>query len=195
MDEDPLKDFVLDGSNHSVQDIVSKLKFIAKVRPHEWMDVTKLQLYEKTYWNSFYRTLFTRSESRNATLEFIRLVFGEAFELAARYNTSKAPFRHAVAKMILDAMEESKTGIANLKESYKEDRMFVSKLETLTSIFDTKVKELKESQARPPVISLPKPVEPSVHTSQPTSLPAVSSPLPIPKVNKRQLLADTEDEQ
>lgn len=189
---EPLKDFVLDGSNHSVQDIVSKLKFIAKVKPHEWMDVTRLQLYEKTYWNSFYRTLFTRSESRNATLEFIRLVYAEAFELAFKYSTTSANFRHAVAKMILDAMGEAKAGIDNLKKSYENDRMFVSKLETLTDIFDTKIKELKNPQSTPPRVPGHSPILTASEQSLSSSSPKNK---PTPLSNRRQLLEEIDDEQ
>lgn len=170
--EEAVKEFVLDGSNRSVQDIVSKLKFISKFEQTQWMDVTKLQLYEKTWYNRVYRTIFTRTECRDATLEFVRVVFAEAFDLAAKHNSSVAPFRRSIAKMIVEALKEAKKGVENLKVAYEDDKMFVSRLDTLTTILDHKIKELDAipkpmltniviapQPSRPKVASLPQDVE------------------------------------
>lgn len=164
--EEAVKEFVLDGSNRSVQDIVSKLKFISKFEQTQWMDVTKLQLYEKNWYNRVYRTIFTRAECRDATLEFVRVVFAEAFDLAAKHNSSVAPFRRSIAKMIVEALKEAKNGVENLKIAYEDDKMFVSRLDTLTTILDHKIKELdaipKPEKLLTNIIIAPQPSRPKV---------------------------------
>jgi len=138
-----LKSFVIDGSERSVQDIVSKLKFISKIKEGEIVDVTSLSLMEKGWSTSAYRTLVTRNESRKATLEFFRQVIGEAFDLAGRYLASKEVFFQEIGAIIVSALQECKAGISNHAKTYRDDRMHVSKIETLVKTLDTKSTDLQ----------------------------------------------------
>ena len=70
-----LNNFVKDGGERSVQDIVSKLKFISKIKEGELVDVHSLTVMEAGVPTSIYRTFFTRSESRKITLDFLRDIF------------------------------------------------------------------------------------------------------------------------
>nr|QBK86401.1 MAG: uncharacterized protein LCMAC102_01960 [Marseillevirus LCMAC102] len=138
MTETTLKSFVIDGSERSVQDIVSKLKFMSKIKEGEIVDVQSLTLMEKGWGTSAYRTLVARGESRKATLEFFRIVIGEAFDLASRYLKRDGQFFHDIGSMIVVALQEAKSGLANHSKTYKDDRMHMSKIETLVQTLDTR---------------------------------------------------------
>lgn len=187
MTNEPLKDFVLDGSNHSVQDIVSKLRFIAKIKESEKLDVSNLQLFEDTWWNwnKAYRALFSRKGLRQATLEFIRLVFAEAFDLASKHINTHDHFRIEIGKMILEAMKEAKMGIDSLGKTYATDRMFTSQLETLVKIFDTKITELSAISAK----------EKKASSAAATSTTSVSFASVVKPSPASRLLLEDEDEQ
>lgn len=141
-----LKNFVVDGSERSVQDIVSKLKFISKIREGEIVDVSNLSLSERNWKTSMYRTLFARKESRHMTLDFFRQVVGEAFDLATLYLRSEEQFFQNIGSMIISALQESKAGILNHAKTYSHDRMHVSKTETLLRTLDTKISDLHSQQ-------------------------------------------------
>lgn len=138
-----LKNFVIDGSERSVQDIVSKLKFISKIKEGDIIDVASLTLTPKNLGTSVYRTVIARGESRCAALEFFRQVIGEAFDLATRYISSDQLFFKEIGLMVINALKESKMGIVNHSKTYKEDDMYVSKVETLIETLDTKTSDLQ----------------------------------------------------
>lgn len=139
-----VKNFVTDGSERSVQDIVSKLKFIAKIKEGEKVDVQSLIIVDAEQWSSrIYRTLIARGESREATLEFVRNVIGEAFDLAIRYLTRGQEFFRQIGDMIVQSLQESKQGLLNLTKTYRDDRMYTSRIDTLVTTIDTKTSDIQ----------------------------------------------------
>lgn len=137
-----LKNFIIDGSERSVQDIVSKLKFMSKIKEGEIVDVASLSLMERGWKTSAYRTFVARGENRMATLEFFRHVIGEAFDLATKYLQNPEKFFQDIGEMIIIALQESKAGIANYKKTYASDQMYVARVETLMKTVDTKSNDL-----------------------------------------------------
>jgi len=154
--EGSMKSFVIDGSERSVQDIVSKLKFISKIKEGEKVDVQSLTLCESGLGTSLYRTFVARGESRENALEFIRSIILEGFNLASKYLKKPEKFLKDIGKMIIDALHESRAGLVNLTKTYQADRMYVSKVETLMSTLETKTCDLQRQllQKNPP----PKPI-------------------------------------
>lgn len=142
-----MKAFVTDGSDHSVQDVISRLKFIATLKAGEKIDVATLSVQEPGIAGRLYRTVLARGESRTATLDFIRLTLGEAFDLATAYLKREEAFNKKIGQMIIRALAAAKAGIESLKETYKEDRMFVSRIETLIGTLDAKVADLTQPAA------------------------------------------------
>lgn len=137
-----LRNFVIDGSDKSVQDIVSKLCFLAKIQKDEKVDVSHLSLQLDTWWTMFLRTV-SREQSRERTLTFIREITDDALEMCARCLQSKENFHIKMGNAILNKLIESKEGICNLLHTYENDKMFIAKLETLILILDTKIEDLK----------------------------------------------------
>jgi len=138
-----LNNFVKDGSERSVQDIVSRLKFISKIKEGEIVDVRSSTIMELGWPSSIYRTFFTRNESRKITLEFFRQIISSAFDMITLYLNMKDAFYQQIGVMIFDALKESKTGIANQSKTYRNDRMYVSQIETLLLTLDTELIEFQ----------------------------------------------------
>lgn len=138
-----IRNFITDNNEHGTQNIISKLKFIAKLKENEKIDLQSLQVITADYWPSrLYRTFIARGESREHTLEFIKEIIGEAFDLCTRYMTIKQEFYQHVCNSLVLALQESKIGLKNLCKTYKDDRMFTSQIESLITTLDVKTSDL-----------------------------------------------------
>lgn len=136
-----IKDFITDGI---YQDVVSKLRFISKIREGEKLDIQSLQMVPADHWFSkLYRSLFSRGESRDSTFKFVVKVIGEAFELISKYIYQNEILYTQTVIEILKALEESKAGLINLIRTYHDDRMYISRIDTLINTIDTKTSDLQ----------------------------------------------------
>jgi hypothetical protein len=138
---------VIDGSQKSVKDIVSRLAFISKIDKDHKVDVSKMTLKENNMAARLNRHFFS-NESREKTLNFIETTTGEALEIVARC-INKDPFHDNIVDVVMKALEESKKGMRELcaNESYRDDHMFVANIETYISLLDVKMEYLKASRA------------------------------------------------
>lgn len=138
-----LKNYIVDGSESSVNNTVSKLKFISKIEVGDKVDTNSMTLMKDTWGTSCYRTykkLIANAESRSNTLAFIRRITGEAFDLASRYLMSQDKFYVDIGIIIVESLQQAKAGIINHKETYKSDALHTSEVETLLTTLDTKLK-------------------------------------------------------
>jgi len=147
MADSSMKNFVIDGGEHSVQDVISKLRFIATLKPNEKIDVAALSVQVDSYGSRLYRTFIARGESRNTSLDFLRQTLGEAFDLASAYLLRDEPFNKKIGQMVVDALAAAKAGIESLKETYKDDRMFASRVAALVGTLDAKMADLTAQSA------------------------------------------------
>jgi hypothetical protein len=144
-----IRTFITDGSEHSTQNIISKLKFISKIKEGEKVDIQSCQVVDAEYWPSrIYRTVLARGESRNTTLDFIKMTIGEAFELCSKYFKIDQDFYQQIANTIAKSIQESKAGLKNLSKTYKDDRLFVSKVEALLTTLDTEIEDMMKQFPR-----------------------------------------------
>ncbi len=146
MEDAMSKELIIDGSEKSVQDIVSKLRFIAKININEKLDVHTLTLYRNNWITSIYRTYHnifsSETESKEITLGFIRQVIGDAFDLSTIHLNKDDTFSQRISLMIIQSLKEARTGLFNLLSTYKGDRMFISKIETLIQTLNMKTDDL-----------------------------------------------------
>ena len=149
-----LKNFVADSSDRSAQDILSKLRFIAKLLPGERVNVGELKISEDGYYSSFCR--WRHAEGRDVTLKFLRQTVSEALDLASSNLRRPEPFYQRIGEMILKTLEESRAGMTSLSKTYEDDRMFVSRVETLRDMVGVKVAQLKPG-GLPPAGDAPAP--------------------------------------
>lgn len=136
-----LNNFVKDGSERSVQELVSKLKFVSKINEGELVDVHTLTIMETGIATSLYRTFLTRSESRKITLEFFGRIIKDAFDMIILYLKERDDFSQQIGVMMLRALREAQEGIINHGKTYRKDRMYTSEIETLMLTLDAKLKE------------------------------------------------------
>jgi hypothetical protein len=141
---------MLDGSQHSVQDTISRLKFISTINPGEKIDVGSLTIYPDTIMGRASRALLSR-ETRHTTLDFLRKELGEAFDIIEGYSGRKDQFGQHIAGMVAAALLASRSGVAALAVTYSDDRMFAARIRTLIETLDAKLSVADSSQE---VISL-----------------------------------------
>jgi len=134
--------FVIDQSDKNVDDILSKLLFLSKLKEGEKINTCDFCIEDNSWWTTLRRTIF-RDQSREKNLEFIRSLIDSALETAKKCFESNDELHRNIGNLIVDALEQSRTGIFNLTKTYEADRMFVSKLETLLGILKEKVDILK----------------------------------------------------
>lgn len=139
--------FMLDGKDREVQDVISKLRFIAKIKEGEKIDVKTMTLQDtRVPWGwkvKFRRTFWVRGESRNTTYEFIMKTLTDAIEYATKYLRCTEPLYIDYGRMILTTLSECKIGLDNLVRTYSSDKMYISRIETLKKTLDTKLEDLK----------------------------------------------------
>jgi len=137
-----MAEFLAESGEHTVQDAVSKLRFIAQLRVGERVDVTTLSIIPDTYYNRSYRALFARGESRVATYDFVHQALDGAHALAVAYLSSERDFDRKLGHMLAEALTAARPGIETMSLTYGDDRMFVSRVSTLLDTLDAKLAEL-----------------------------------------------------
>lgn len=145
-----MKDFSTDGGEVAVQDSISRLKFIASLRPGEKIDVGTLSVQGNSAYERACRTLFARGGSRAATFDFVKHTLDTAFELACTYLAYDDKFRQKIGKMLIESIASSMPGIDSLAKTYADDRMFVSRIETMVETMTVKTGELALPTLPPP---------------------------------------------
>lgn len=139
------KNFVIDNSDVTVYDIISKLLFLSKIKEGEKINTEDFYV-EETSWFTTLRRTFFRNQSRSKTLEFIKNLTDSALDIASKCSSSNVDLHRNIGNYIIDSLEQSKTGLLNLTKTYEDDRMFVSKMQTLIGILDEKINVFKKNK-------------------------------------------------
>ncbi len=137
-----LRSFINNGSENSHLDRLSKLQFLSKLKPDEYINVNTLSTSQKGWFTTISRTI-SRSENRTITYEFIRNLLNESFQLCNDFIKNNEQFYQDLAHKLLDALEESKGGIRNLCQTYITDTIYCAKLDALINTLDLKIQNLK----------------------------------------------------
>jgi hypothetical protein len=140
-----------EAEDEPAQVVISKLKLIATLQPAERIDLASLSVQGAGVLSSLYRTFLARGESRGETFAFVRRTLDEAFVMAAAYLSrgSGDDFDQKVGWMIVRALRASREGTANLKATYADDRMYVSRIDTLIEFLDARIAELVADRVEP----------------------------------------------
>lgn len=136
--------FLIDYSEKTVHEIISKLQFISQVKNGEKLDLYSLQIVSADSWaTSAYRTFLSRGESRANSLEFAKAVINQAFGLACTYLEKDGDYNTNIGEIIIRSIIGSKKGLKCMTETYKLDRLFVSEIQSLILILDSKIEDMK----------------------------------------------------
>lgn len=151
-DMDAAQTFSLHGDK-KVQEILGKLKFMAKIQHGEKINVRELFVRDNdSVTQRFLRTLRNWStllsasetvESKESTLSFIQETVNGAITLISLYRKNEDEFRNDIANMIVQNVELSKAGIRNLIATYQSDRKFISEAEAVIQTLEARIKSLQ----------------------------------------------------
>jgi hypothetical protein len=149
---DPAQVFSLTG-DIKVQEVIGRLKFLAKIRHGEKINVRELfvrdndsvaQRFLRTLHNwTTYLSASQTVESKEATLAFINETVNNAITLIAVYRKDADEFKQNIADIIINNLESSKAGISNLISTYKGDRRFISEAEAGIQTLEARIKSMK----------------------------------------------------
>lgn len=137
------KNFISDGMQKNIEDLISNLIFISKIQVNEVLDVESMTLMKVGWMTTFYRTFYT-NENRYKTLNFLKDIVNEAENISSTYIQNSDIYTRKIGYTILESLDKSKNGIINICKTYETDRMFVSKVETLLNRIDTNISQIKE---------------------------------------------------
>jgi len=122
--------------NH--KEILSRLKFIGKIERGNKINTKHVYIQQDTIITAISRTFF-RPDSRWNTIKFIQDTISRSFEIIDTYENSLRQFEHGVIKHIVQDLKMSKKGIANLKITYIEDTKFISDIDTILNLLNSKL--------------------------------------------------------
>ncbi len=128
---------------NSDSDIISKLKFIGRLKQAEYMNTKKIYIQPKGFYTSINRT-FIDIDDRNNAYNFIVDVVTKSFLIIKKCCTGNTiPDKKKLINTIND-IKKCREGIQNFKSNYTNDRNFISKIDTLLEDIDTRLEEYLE---------------------------------------------------
>ena len=161
------------------EDNISRLKFIGKIKKGEKINIKDMYVQANNILTKINRS-FVNVDNRNNTLGFILETIKKSFEeLLSHLNKSRDNlFDLSIStNMILD-LENCKTGLINLKDTYVDDLMFCCKVDTIIQDIDARLEEIKSNytfiKTKSNPINIPVKNTPVIQTSpqlEPSSLP------------------------
>lgn len=123
-------------------DILSKLKFIGKIKKGEKICVKNMSVQQDNLYTKLSRS-FLIIDSRENTLNFLTQTIKRSFELLSLHMTGKTQFDKLMTTNIILDLESSKEGLINLKSTYIMDLMFCCKIDTLMQEIEARLEEIK----------------------------------------------------
>lgn len=139
--EDSYRQFITDGEDAIIQNLMSNLEFIARIKSEEKVDLATMSMCPNSWFYSFYRTIITQKESRTATLEFIKTTINISYDKTSELLNRPDKYCVDLGKQLIDHIRDSKNGLINMSKTkqYSNDVMFSSKLKTTVKNIDTKL--------------------------------------------------------
>lgn len=138
------KDFNIGGKTYDVQQLLSKLRFLSKIKKNEKLQVDGLSVVKDTWITSVLRTFFYTAECREKALAFIKDTCNGALITIEVFFTSNNPFHREIGNMIVSTLNEAQAGIITYVETYKDDRMFISDVESFLNILRARINNLEK---------------------------------------------------
>lgn len=141
-------------SSSKVEQVISHLKFLSKIRPGEKINTS--ELFVRNNDSVFQRVIRTlrnvtslvsagnSSETKEATLEFIQTTINEAIGIIAVYRSDKDQFRNNIADILVSNLEASKVGIRNVISTYQNDRKFISQVAAIMQTLEARIQNLQK---------------------------------------------------
>lgn len=117
--------------NSITSDIISKLKFVSRIKSGQKVDSRAMRIQENTYFNSFIRTLF--QDNRHNALVLFKDIIGKAFQSITQCQDK------ILVSNIIDDIRQCISGLENFKVTYGDDVMFTCEIDTLIDDIELKL--------------------------------------------------------
>ena len=129
----------------SDKEVMSRLKFIGKVQKGEKINVKYMFVQPEGIATRISRTLINQ-DNRNNTLNFVRSTITRTFEIITSYSSSNKESQRHICLHIIKDLQQCKTGLLNLKDTYLSDIKFTCDIDTLLQEIDAKLSEIEPIQ-------------------------------------------------
>jgi hypothetical protein len=122
----------------SNQEIISKLKFIGKIKKGEKINTRHMYVQPDGLSTSIIRT-FIYQDNRGNVLNFCQETISRAFELLVTYERSEKNTEQVLFGHLLSDLQQATNGLANLKFTYIADTKFCCDMDTLLQIITARL--------------------------------------------------------
>ena len=114
----------------SYQEIISRLKFIGKLKKGEKINTKQMYVQQEGLATTFSRT-FWAQDNRINTINFIHETIKFSFELLNNYDRSDITPEKELAKHLVKDLRQVNQGLEKLKQTYILDTKFCCDIDTL----------------------------------------------------------------
>ena len=128
-------------------DLISKLKFVGRIKQNEKVNTKYLYTQPDNYVTSITRSLVYQ-DSRENLVTFLNDIMGKATTLIEDYSVSNDMSKKKLCMNVFSDFINSKEGLKNLIVTYKDDVMFGCRLDTLIQQIESKEFEFNEKLKR-----------------------------------------------
>jgi hypothetical protein len=122
--------------------ILTRLKFIGNIAPHEKIDSRSLKIETNNLFTPLKRLLFTR-DSRETSLYFFASTIDRSFEIIAAHINSNNISEQIFCNNIIQDLIHSIKGLKSTQITYAEDKLVVCELDVLIESISGKLFEIK----------------------------------------------------
>jgi len=119
--------------NSITSDIISKLKFISKIKAGQKIDTRSMRIQENTFFNAFMRTLFP--DNRTNALVLFKEIIDKSFQAIEPCKDN------ILVANIIDDIRNCIAGLENFKTTYIDDVMFTCEIDTLIDDIELKLNQ------------------------------------------------------
>ena len=174
-------------------DLIAKIKFISKIKQGEKINTKAGFFIQNDSLISRISRSFYYQDTRTNTITFISDTLIQVFHLLKLYMTTSKISDITMCINVIEDINNMKKGIINLQQTYQDDAIIVSKLETFVQEIDSKLLEFKKNNTEliinPGIfVSTSSEHVPDVPLSVPTLTEMVSlPPEPPTKIEKHKL--------
>jgi len=120
------------------KEILSRLKFIGRIRKGEKINVQHLCVQPQGIFTAISRFLFNQ-DNRSNTINFIQDTIFKAFTLLKEYKDSEEKSETLMSEYMVRDLISAKGGLNSLKQTYASDVKFCCDIDTLVQIIETKL--------------------------------------------------------
>lgn len=129
-------------ANHAIiDDVIPKLKFIARLKKGDKINVKNMYVQPMTLYNRIDRSFFNHDDRSNTYL-FVADVIKKGFDLFSQHVSSVTPYNEILCANIFTDIQNTKQGLIHLKETYNDDMMFTCKIDSLIEDIHARLTEL-----------------------------------------------------